>query len=107
MVASRLRLEDLSPMTSRLTLAQGQFRCEIEPWLGACITGLWLGDVPVLRTKTDGEIRTAREAGSYPLVPFSNRIGNATLSWNGTNHPLVKNFGTEPHAIHGALLLDQ
>ena len=88
-------------MPSRISLAQGQLRCDIEPLLGACITGLWLGDVPVLRTKPDGEIRTAREAGSYPLVPFSNRIGNATLSWNGTNHPLVQNFGTEPHAIHG------
>lgn len=88
-------------MTSRLSLAQGQFRCDIEPVLGACISGLWLGDVPVLRTKPDGQIRTARDAGSYPLVPFSNRIGNATLSWNGTNHPLVKNFGAEPHAIHG------
>lgn len=88
-------------MTSRLSLAQGQFRCEIEPRLGACITGLWLGDVPVLRTKPDGEIRTARDTSSYPLVPFSNRIGNATLTWNGTSHPLVQNFGTEPHAIHG------
>jgi aldose 1-epimerase len=34
-------------------------------------------------------------------VPCSNRIGNAKLTWTGTSHPLVKNFGNEPHSIHG------
>ncbi|MEN9538363.1 MAG: hypothetical protein RLZZ126_598 [Pseudomonadota bacterium] len=87
-------------MTSRITLTAGPLRCEVEPALGGCITGLWLGDVPVLRT-SGAPLKTARESGSYPLVPFSNRIGHARLTWNGTSHPLVKNFGNEPHAIHG------
>jgi aldose 1-epimerase len=34
-------------------------------------------------------------------VPFSNRIAQATLQWQGTRHPLVRNNGEEPHAIHG------
>ena len=88
-------------MTARITLTQGKFRCDIEPDLGACIAGLWFGDEALLRSSAPGQIKTAREAGSYPLVPFSNRIGHATLTWNGTSHPLVKNFGNEPHAIHG------
>jgi aldose 1-epimerase len=88
-------------MTARITLTQGQFRCDIEPDLGACIAGLWFDGEPVLRSSAPGQIATARESGSYPLVPFSNRIGHATLTWNGTSHPLVKNFGNEPHAIHG------
>ena len=88
-------------MTARITLLAGNFRCDIEPDLGACIAGLWMGDKPVLRSSQPGHIQTARESGSYPLVPFSNRIGHATLTWNGTSHPLVKNFGNEPHAIHG------
>ena len=88
-------------MTSRITLTAGQLKCDVEPDMGACIAGLWLGDVPVLRSAAVGQIKTARESGSYPLVPFSNRIGNAKLTWNGTSHPLVKNFGSEPHAIHG------
>jgi aldose 1-epimerase len=37
----------------------------------------------------------------YPLVPFSNRIGHASLVWQGTQHPLLRNNGDEPHAIHG------
>ena len=88
-------------MTSRISLLAGHFRCDIEPDLGACIAGLWMGGKAVLRSPPSGQIKTARESGSYPLVPFSNRIGHATLTWNGTSHPLVKNFGNEPHAIHG------
>jgi aldose 1-epimerase len=75
--------------------------CQIEPRLGGCIAGLWLGDVPVLRSTPAAQLTSAREAGSYPLVPFSNRIAQATLLWQGTQHPLVRNNGPEPHAIHG------
>ena len=42
-----------------------------------------------------------RLAGSYPLVPFSNRVAQARLKWAGTSHPLVQNNAAEPHAIHG------
>jgi aldose 1-epimerase len=89
-----------TPDADRLTLRSGALRCEIAPALGGCITGLWLGEVPVLRTTT-APLKSARESASYPLVPFSNRIGNARLSWAGTSHPLIRNFGAEPHAIHG------
>lgn len=74
--------------------------CEVEPQLGGCITGLWLDGVPVLRS-TREPLATARQSGSYPLVPFSNRIARATLNWQGTSHPLVSNNAPEPHAIHG------
>ena len=75
--------------------------CQLEPRLGGCIAGLWLGGVPVLRSTPAGQLASARQAGSYPLVPFSNRIGQATLHWQGTQHPLVRNNVPEPHAIHG------
>ncbi len=69
--------------------------------LGASIAGLWLGDLPVLRSTPADDLSQVRLAGCYPLVPFSNRVGHATLLWNGTSHPLVQNFAPEPHAIHG------
>jgi aldose 1-epimerase len=74
--------------------------CTIEEQLGGCIAGLWLDGVPVLRSTSETPA-TARQAGSYPLVPFSNRIERATLRWQGTAHPLVNNNAPEPHAIHG------
>lgn len=75
--------------------------CELQPQLGGCIAGLWLDGVPVLRSTPASQLVSARQAGSYPLVPFSNRIGQATLQWQGTQHPLVRNNAPEPHAIHG------
>lgn len=84
-----------------IELKSGALRCEIEPALGGCIAGLWLGDEPVLRSTPAARLASARLAGSYPLVPFSNRIGQARLQWEGTLYPLVRNNGDEPHAIHG------
>jgi aldose 1-epimerase len=75
--------------------------CELEPRLGGCIAGLWLDGVPVLRSTPASQLASARQAGSYPLVPFSNRIAQASLQWQGTQHPLVLNNAPEPHAIHG------
>jgi aldose 1-epimerase len=84
-----------------LQLQAGPMVCELEPRLGGCIAGLWLGGVPILRSTGAGQLASARQAGSYPLVPFSNRIGQASLQWRGTQHPLVLNNAPEPHAIHG------
>ena len=84
-----------------LELRAGPLHCVVEPGLGGCIAGLWLHGEAVLRSPPAGTLTSARQAGSYALVPFSNRIGGATLSWQGTQHPLVRNNGDEPHAIHG------
>jgi aldose 1-epimerase len=84
-----------------LQLQAGPMTCELEPRLGGCIAGLWLNGVPVLRSTPASQLASARKAGSYPLVPFSNRIAQASLQWHGTQHPLVLNNAPEPHAIHG------
>jgi aldose 1-epimerase len=88
-------------MQNDLTLRCGDLWCEIKPELGGCIAGMWLGDVPVLRSTRAQDLHSVRQSGSYPLVPFSNRIGHGQLQWAGTSHPLVKNFEPEAHAIHG------
>lgn len=88
-------------MTLPVELVCGDFRCSLRPDLGGCIAGLWLGGTPVLRSTPAPALASVRQAGSYPLVPFSNRLGQATLKWAGTSHPLVQNIASEPHAIHG------
>jgi aldose 1-epimerase len=84
-----------------IELRAGPLRCEVHPELGGAIAGLWWQDQPVLRSLPAAQLRSARQAGCYPLVPFSNRIGHATIEWQGTQLPLVRNNGDEPHAIHG------
>jgi aldose 1-epimerase len=87
--------------SAMIQLQAGRLRCAVEPELGGCITGLWLGNEPVLRVTPPAQLTTARLSACYALVPFSNRIGHASLVWQGTQHPLVRNNGDEPHAIHG------
>jgi len=84
-----------------IRLQAGALSCELEPRLGGCIAGLWLDGLPVLRSTPAAQLTSSRQAGCYPLVPYSNRIAQATLQWQGTQHPLVRNNGAEPHAIHG------
>ena len=84
-----------------IELRSGPMRLALRPDLGGCIAGLWLGDLPVLRSGDPQALDSVRLSGSYPLVPFSNRIGQAQLQWQGTSHPLVRNFGGEEHSIHG------
>ena len=88
-------------MNPIVQLACGPLRCELAADLGASVAGLWHVDVPVLRSTAGSDLSDVRLSACYPLVPFSNRIAHATLEWNGTSHPLVRNFAPEPHAIHG------
>jgi aldose 1-epimerase len=84
-----------------IQLRSGALRCDILPELGGCIAGFWREGEPVLRSTPPERLSSARLSGGYALVPFSNRIGQASLVWQGTQHPLVRNDGDEPHAIHG------
>ena len=88
-------------MTSTLELGCGPVRCALRPDLGGSIAGLWFGALPVLRSTEGDALTTSRLAGSYPLVPFSNRVAKARLKWQGTSHPLMQHNAAEPHAIHG------
>ncbi|WP_137893809.1 aldose 1-epimerase [Ramlibacter sp. 2FC] len=88
-------------MTHTLQLSSERLRCEIAPALGGCIVGLWLGELPVLRSQPAAQLATSRQSASYPLVPYSNRIAQALLQWQGQSYPLAANNPPEPHAIHG------
>lgn len=88
-------------MNAELVLAHGPLACTIRPDIGGCITRLSFGGIPVLRASETDPPASARLAGCYALVPFSNRVAHASLRWQGTSHPLVQNNAPEPHAIHG------
>ena len=76
----------------------------LAPEIGGAIAGWTYGDVPVMRPAAPGAIAAARSRGlsAFPLVPYSNRIGYARFSFGGETFELDRNFGDEPHAIHGA-----
>jgi aldose 1-epimerase len=86
-----------------IMLAAGDSRVRIVPRTGGAIASYeWCGQ-HVLRNTPDEALAASavRRFGCYPLVPFSNRIADATLHWGGRAHRLRRYVPDEPHAIHG------
>ena len=88
-------------MQPSLELRHDGLRLTLRPDLGGCIAGFWLDDLPVLRSTPADQLDTVRNCASYPLAPFSNRIGQAHFQWQGKSYDLATNFLPEAHAIHG------
>jgi aldose 1-epimerase len=84
-----------------IVIKHQDWQMALRPDLGGCIEALHYRGQSVLRSCAPGSLKDVRLSGSYPLVPFSNRVAQAQLIWNGTSHPLVKNFPGEEHSIHG------
>lgn len=86
-----------------LTLNAGECSLVVAPEIGGAIAGWTVGPHHVLR-RVDPEALVhgvSRGLAAYPLVPYSNRIRNARFAWAGQEYQLARNFGDEPHAIHG------
>jgi aldose 1-epimerase len=89
--------------TEILTLTSGLSRCEILPGVGGSV-GSWAVDgQPMLRAASAASIAEADPFGtaSFPLVPYSNRIGGGRFEWDGRVIALARNSPPEPHSIHG------
>ena len=88
---------------SILQLASGAARVVLLPLLGGSIGTFTVKGHPILRATPDEAVTGAnvRLASCYPLVPYSNRIRDARLAFNGQTFPLTRNFGDSPHSIHG------
>jgi aldose 1-epimerase len=65
------------------------------------MAGLWWHDQPVMRSTPAAELHSVRASASFPLVPYSNRIGYGQFEWEGRKQAVHLNFAPEPHAIHG------
>jgi aldose 1-epimerase len=89
-------------MGSLLHLAAGDLTLDLAPEIGGSIAAWRNGEHPVLRPLGEGALaeRQPRSLGSYPLVPFSNRIADRHFTFEGTTYELPALMGV--FAIHGA-----
>ena len=83
----------------RLTITAGDNLCTLSPATGGSLTSWHVSGQPMLRTATTSA--NPLDMASFPLVPYSNRIGGATFEWAGSQIKLARNFLPERHAIHG------
>ncbi|MEP7058217.1 MAG: aldose 1-epimerase [Caldimonas sp.] len=82
-------------------LHAGALRLALRPDLGGAIAGLWHRDVPILRSTEPVALGGARQAGCYPLVPYSNRLAFRRFRWKGADYTTEPNFDDSPHSLHG------
>ena len=77
-----------SPSTPPATieLHNGPMRLALRADLGGSIAGLWHHDLPVLRSVEPQALAEPRQGGSFPLVPYSNRLGYMRFRWAGRDH---------------------
>lgn len=90
-------------MTEVITLEHGADRCEVVPHVGGSIGAWSVRGQDMMRAASVASIAARDPYGmaSFPLVPYSNRIGGGTFEWDGNVVALARNFPPEPHAIHG------
>lgn len=80
---------------------QGELTLKIAPQLGGAIAGLTYRGIDILRPLPDHKEVVVNQSGSFPLIPYSNRIAEGKFEFDGENYVLDKNFGDHPHSIHG------
>ncbi len=86
-----------------LMLQQDDDRCELFPHVGGSIGSWSVQGQQMLRpiNAKDAAAHNPYGMASFPLVPYSNRIGEATFRWQGRDITLRRNYAPELHAIHG------
>lgn len=89
--------------SASLTIGHGDYELELRPKGGGCITAFRYRGLDVMRPATEAFWRSfePREAASFPLAPYSNRIADGRFSYDGRDYRLPVNMPPEPHAIHG------
>jgi aldose 1-epimerase len=90
-------------VTETIELSAGSARVVIAPAIGGSIAAFQCDGEAILRPTPEGALAegTVRNFACFPLIPFSNRIADATLHWAGREYGLTRYVDAEPHAIHG------
>lgn len=90
-------------MAELVPLRAGDLAVDLAPGLGGAVVAFTRGPERILRETPPTAIsdRTPNLAGSYTLMPYSNRIADGRFSFGGETFTLAKNFGKSPHSIHG------
>ncbi|MBN2196596.1 MAG: aldose 1-epimerase [Polyangiaceae bacterium] len=86
-----------------ITLESGNLTATVHPEIGGSLTSFRLGGLDLLRPANPVTLATknALDTSCYPLVPFSNRIKDSVLRFQGREYKLEPNFPDHPHALHG------
>src|SRR4051794_6022305 len=89
---------------ANVRLAAGKLRLELSPSIGGSISAFeWLDHnclQPILR-KCNSPLQNVLDAGSFPLVPFVNRIRGGQFTFRGRIVRLAPNMPGDQSPLHG------
>ncbi|MDE2499476.1 MAG: aldose 1-epimerase [Alphaproteobacteria bacterium] len=83
-----------------IALAHGGLEVDVSPEIGGAISRYTFEGKDVLR-RAPKDTADVREMGSFPLVPYANRIEHGLLHFQGHEYRIPRNFGDHPHPLHG------
>ncbi len=86
-----------------LLLQAGRLAVDLAPDAGGSIARFCVDGVDVLRpmTVSDRDSGKGDNASAFPLVPYSNRIANGCLDFEGETFHLARNWPGIGHPMHG------
>jgi aldose 1-epimerase len=86
-----------------LSLRTGPLAVDLAPSAGGSIARFCIDDIDLLRPMTvaDQESGLGNNAAAYPLFPFSGRIANGRLLFEGEAYQLARNREGVNHPLHG------
>ncbi|MBS0550441.1 MAG: aldose 1-epimerase [Proteobacteria bacterium] len=86
-----------------LSLKNGRLAVDLAPSSGGAIAAFRVDGVDVLRPMAAADIASGKgnNGSAYPLVPFSNRIANGRLDFEGETFQLAQNWPGVNHPMHG------
>lgn len=90
-------------MPELIALSDADARVEVAPAIGGAIAAFRWHGRDVMRPTPAAALAQGdvRQCASFPLVPFSNRIAEASLRVGADTFELRCNYPGMPHAIHG------
>src|SRR4051794_28248364 len=88
------------------TLSRGALTLVLAPSRGGSIARLEYrtesgAAIPVLRGVEDAETAAILDMGSFPLVPYVNRIRGGRFTFRGREVALAPNLPGDPSPLHG------
>jgi aldose 1-epimerase len=86
-----------------LSLRTGRLAVVLAPAAGGSLARLTVDGVDILRPMTQADIASGKgsNAAAYPLVPYSNRIKDGQLIFEGEAFHLKRNWPGVNHPMHG------
>lgn len=87
-------------MPEVVRLRAGELSVELVPAVGGAVRSFRWRETPVFR-EGPAEMTDANTGGSYPLVPFSNRVRDGRFTFRGREVELSPNLPPQKHPLHG------